>query len=505
MFIKIKKWKGRFGNNIQQIVNALIVALYYDFNILIPKHDLFIKKEIIINKNNLKYLNKDKFEIIESNKLNNFFRIERIDLKNHKFNKKIFNNIDIDKIKLLIQSIFKINISKFKSLNQNVLVIYIRSGDIFDKRKKVNYKYVSAPFYFYKKVIDNYKYKYDEFYLVCEDTKNPIIRKILDTYKFIKYKKRNLEGDIKKLLRSHDLVSCYGSFIPGLLYLTNYIKNIYIPDYIDFNLYKKYKINIIKIELNNFFNNIKRWNNSQYQYDYLLKYKYKDKLNYTIKGKTDGFGAQYLSIITGIAWCNYNNHNYIHSKITQLEHNLNVEKMNEFMGIPENKNNDEIDIMEPYIYDVMYSSEPDKYYTEKTLNLIRNYYYSNKKIKIIDKKSIYIHIRRGDVDKNNKKRGNTNDFYLELIQKLKKKYKNYQIIIESEGNLNDFKELHNLNIQFNLNNNIEDTFQNFVSAQILVIAKSALSYCAALLNKNIVYYIPYRLKNLNRWKNIKSL
>ena len=34
---------------------------------------------------------------------------------------------------------------------------------------------------------------------------------------------------------------------------------------------------------------------------------------YTIVGKTDGFGAQYQAILSGIAYCKFKNYIYIHT------------------------------------------------------------------------------------------------------------------------------------------------------------------------------------------------
>ena len=41
---------------------------------------------------------------------------------------------------------------------------------------------------------------------------------------------------------------------------------------------------------------------------------------YTISGKSDGFGAQYQSIMSGIAYCNYMNYQYIHTPMKILSH-----------------------------------------------------------------------------------------------------------------------------------------------------------------------------------------
>lgn len=56
-----------------------------------------------------------------------------------------------------------------------------------------------------------------------------------------------------------------------------------------------------------------------------------------------------------------------------------------------------------------------------------------------------------------------------------------------------------------LNTNIEETFHYLVTAKILVTAKSSLSYCAALLNDNLIYYLDFWHKPLNKWIKIESL
>ena len=120
------------------------------------------------------------------------------------------------------------------------------------------------------------------------------------------------------------------------------------------------------------------------------------KKTYTICGKTDGFGAQYQAIISGIAYCFYKNYKYIHTPIKTLEHNENVNDLNKFIGIPIKKNKKKIDIKKMYEPKVHWSNNPDKYYTKDVLNYIKKCYYSTKKPDV-DSNSICIHIRRGDV------------------------------------------------------------------------------------------------------------
>ena len=221
---------------------------------------------------------------------------------------------------------------------------------------------------------------------------------------------------------------------------------------------------------------------------------------YTISGKSDGFGAQYQSIMSGIAYCNYMNYQYIHTPMKILSHNENVEQLNQFIGIP--PNNESADIISKCSGDVHHAKKPSMYYTPEVLQKIRNYYYSTEKPNI-NVPDIAIHIRRGDVGESYTKRFTSNKEYVEIINKLTKLYPEYKITIFSEGKEEDFEELKGENIAFCLNGNITETFHSLVKAKILIISKSSFSYSAALLNENLVYYVfPFWHKKLNHWKSL---
>ena len=51
MNLYIKKWVGRLGNNMLQLLNVISIGLYYNYNIIIPYHKYFKEKYIILNKN----------------------------------------------------------------------------------------------------------------------------------------------------------------------------------------------------------------------------------------------------------------------------------------------------------------------------------------------------------------------------------------------------------------------------------------------------------------------
>jgi len=236
-----------------------------------------------------------------------------------------------------------------------------------------------------------------------------------------------------------------------------------------------------------------------------------NKINYTVTGKTDGFGAQYLSVMSGIAFCKANceSYNYIHTPFKSIAHSRGKEEsLNNFIGIPDtlyNKNNEEINETVPFSKSVHWANKHTlsrRYYNNNTIELLRKYYYSSPKpdIENID---IAIHIRRGNVGVNAPgDRYTSNSDYNKIIKFLNVKYPNYKIVIFSEGKVDDFKELIGNNISFRLNGCIEETFHSLVCAKILVVAKSTFSYSAAILNPNEIYYIKFRHGPLEHWKVI---
>jgi len=223
---------------------------------------------------------------------------------------------------------------------------------------------------------------------------------------------------------------------------------------------------------------------------------------YTVRGKTDGFGAQFLAIMSGIVYCKYNNYIYIHTPLTNVGFNQNAKLLNNFIGIPSSPNQENIDIIEPFSKEVHYCDKPSKYYTEEAIKILKNYYYSTPKpdIENID---IAIHIRRGDVNNTaHPGRYNKNSDYIKIIKYLNKKYPKYSITIFSEGITEDFDELNDMNLSFKLNLNIMETFHSLVSAKILVTAKSTFSYSAAILNSNKIYYMYCFHNPLDHWETI---
>jgi hypothetical protein len=253
-------------------------------------------------------------------------------------------------------------------------------------------------------------------------------------------------------------------------------------------------------------------------YRHLLK----RKLTFTTS-RSDGFGRQYLAMVCGIAWCEFMHYKYIHTSFQKSLDGTysNVDEFNNFVGIPVErkmqdfsgkahitKKNENVDAIIGLEADKIFENlrwMPDKFFTKKLLKKLKNYYYSTPK-PTTKKYDIAIHIRRGNIipSKCSIWRLIPNKNYVALIKFFRKKHPTYSICIYSEGKIEDFQDLQMPGIAFDLNTGTTAIFHSFVQAKILVTAKSAFSYTAALLSDNIIYSMPYLYSPLKHWKMIPN-
>jgi hypothetical protein len=146
----------------------------------------------------------------------------------------------------------------------------------------------------------------------------------------------------------------------------------------------------------------------------------------------------------------------------------------------------------PYIYareDYLYyiNKNVDAYFNKDVIELLRNSYYASEK-KIIpyfnnNKLNVAIHIRRGDVSPQT----NKDEYFLSIIEIIRKKHPTAIFHIFSEGNEDLFVKFRSKDIILHLNEDIRMTFHALVTADVLVTSKSAFSYAAAILSKGIIY------------------
>ncbi len=212
--IKINDWFGRLGNNIIQVHNAILIGLFYNMNISLPTHNFFIKKDIILNDDK-----QNDEHVYFTDNYNFFFREYINNIDNNLF------TLNYDKSIKILKDIFLIKPYTYDVLDDNDLIIYIRSGDIFNDSSPHHPEYIQPPLYFYINIINNNSF--NNIYLISEDKGNPNIDKLLELYPYIKYNKNSLIDDIKIILGAKNITDAIGTFIYSLLFISDNIKKLY--------------------------------------------------------------------------------------------------------------------------------------------------------------------------------------------------------------------------------------------------------------------------------------
>jgi hypothetical protein len=267
--IYIEKWFCRLGNNIIQVINVILIALYYNYNIILPKNKYFNTTYIIINDK----ITMENEKIISSESENFFFRDRIKDI-----DKKLFKLNNERTLEILKKS-FNFNNFKLHDLKNNDIVIHIRSGDIFS-RPNPHPHYIMPPLSYYIDIIKFIKYDntIDDpvIYLISEDTLNPCVNELLKLYPQIIYKKQSLDEDISLILSAHNIIASFGSFISALLHFSQNIKNLHKVSYdkYDWEIYKN--LNFYITDLNEYHELMKPWKNTEEQKRIMINYQCKN-------------------------------------------------------------------------------------------------------------------------------------------------------------------------------------------------------------------------------------
>lgn len=239
--IILKKWYGRLGNNIIQLSNIIDIAITYKHNVIFntKKHDFFDISVIVkyfSKYNNSKKIT-DRYNFLHKHKMS--------------YSNKIFIENVEERNKLLYNSFLINDINK---LPENDLVIHIRSGDIF--LPKPHPLYVPPPLTYYIKEIE--KYNYNKIHIICEDTINPVVDKLLKLYNNSVHKINTLKEDVRIILGATNIIFSVGTLIPSLMLLSNNIKFIH-EQYSPSEEYSEIMC---------------PWKNTQKQRNYILTYDY---------------------------------------------------------------------------------------------------------------------------------------------------------------------------------------------------------------------------------------
>jgi hypothetical protein len=239
----------------------------------------------------------------------------------------------------------------------------------------------------------------------------------------------------------------------------------------------------------------------------------KEKVYITSNTRNDGFGAQYQNIIYDILYAEANNYNYVYTPIQHIEHNYNndekyIEQIENIMNIKNTytkpDNNVQVDIIDGRMSYNFIESDINKYINNDTMKPIRELFWQNKNKNFFNngKTNIAVHIRRQNLHDSRISGTDTPDeYYKTIINSIREIYNNTNLLfhIYSQGNPKNFESFKNEDVVLHLDENLTDTFTGMVSADVLVTSKSSLSYVAALLNENQVFYLEFWHPQLNHW------
>lgn len=235
----------------------------------------------------------------------------------------------------------------------------------------------------------------------------------------------------------------------------------------------------------------------------------------------DGFGENLKFIIYSMLYSEYIDKEFHYTPLDDIvQHNYNndptfIDTKEKLINIANNypiaKNNINYFRPDRFLLLNFFENNVDFCLESNTLKKLKTFFKEVNKNKF-DKSffNIAIHIRRmNTLDKENNINYEQipgtdvpNELYKDIILQLKKYYKNSKIHIYSQGDKTsfDFEE----DIILHLNESVEDTFIDFVFADILLVAPSAFSYSAALLTDNIIYYLNSCHKPLPGWNIIQN-
>ena len=211
---------GRLGNNLQQVSLGIMFAEKNNYNFYVQSDKYYNSFELLNRKND------HIFRFFK--KKSRFYSF--LDTEFEKVDKPL-ESLTQDYIEDHIQEIFlkyiKPNLKYFeqRDLPDDLLVIHLRSGDIFEKNKYP--QYVQNPLVFYNELID----EFNSVLVVTEEKRNnPLLKELIKNPK-IQIQSSNISDDFSTLASAKNLAtSGVGTFAISAALISNNLKNIYYTD-----------------------------------------------------------------------------------------------------------------------------------------------------------------------------------------------------------------------------------------------------------------------------------
>lgn len=240
-------------------------------------------------------------------------------------------------------------------------------------------------------------------------------------------------------------------------------------------------------------------------------------MNVTNCLRGDGFGAQYQNIIWAISYAEQHNYDFYYTPFSSMEHNYEndadflIKKENliniisTFPTVSQLPPNTIIKQLCGGVDGVNFNSiENDLSGLSNLLSFkkIKKALHSNKTSMFNDDViNVAVHVRKQNTHDNHTLGICGDEYFLDLINHIRNTHEGKKLFhIYSQGEEKNFLHFKNDDVLLHLNEPIESTFYSMVTAQILVISKSSLSYTAAMLSDGIVYYLPFWHKPASNWK-----
>ncbi len=236
--------------------------------------------------------------------------------------------------------------------------------------------------------------------------------------------------------------------------------------------------------------------------------------------RTDGFGAQFQTIIASAIYAELNNVPYIYTPFRAMEHNYDNDP--EFLAKKEwlinfkdnfeiSADNDAINTLDLMEFIQFFEAHISECANSNALKKMKRIFRENKNINNYfdtGRFNIVIHLRRPNQHDNRLDGSDTaDDLFLNIINKLRVIYSSQNPLfhVHSQGDRENFKNFDAPDIVLHLNESVEDSFTSMVLADVLVAARSSFSYVAGMLSDGIVYHIPFWHTPLPGWISVDTL
>jgi hypothetical protein len=234
--------------------------------------------------------------------------------------------------------------------------------------------------------------------------------------------------------------------------------------------------------------------------------------------RSDGFGAQFQTIIYSAIYAELNNGTFVYTPFAKMEHNYEndptfITKKEHLINFMDHFPINEGNAYRPGVHEVIqfFEKNLDKCVNTTALKTIKQVFRANKnRTDYFDNEHFHvvIHIRRHNAHDSRIDGTNTSDdTFLGIINKLRTKYASKKIVfhIHSQGHPNDFEKYITADTVLHLNESNEYSFISMVLADALVTSRSSFSYTAGILSEGTVYYIPFWHPPLPHWIPINIL